>query len=83
MIELQKKGIDKNIIFSVLDDIEYNAENNGDLYCIRNLLHKKKYSDVLSYEEKEKIKAYLFRKGFEIQDILYAMRNYDFEEGYK
>ena len=42
--------------------------------------YKRKYNDeIADYEEKEKVKAYLFRKGFDISDINICMRNFSWE----
>lgn len=78
LIDLQQKGISKEVITSVMDNLS--EEECTDLNCIRSLLRKKKYIDnEASYEEKEKVKAYLFRKGFEINDINVCMRNFSWE----
>lgn len=81
ILDLQQKGIAKDLIHNVLQNIEQEEENSGDLYCIRKLLLKKRYEDSEStYEEKEKIKMYLFRKGFELSDINLCMKNFTCRE---
>lgn len=75
--ELQRKGIAKELVVRFFETMHEEQEENSDLYCIRKLLCKKKYDDEsASFEEKEKIKAYLYRKGFEISDIITAMKNF-------
>ena len=77
---LQQKGIRKDVILSVLETLEPEDSEGGDLYCIRKLLYKRKYNDeIADYDEKEKVKAYLFRKGFDISDINICMRKFSWE----
>lgn len=79
VIELQRKGIAKEMIVSVLRDV-IGEEENTDFPCIMQLLRKKHYiDDEASFEEKEKIRAYLFRKGFEINDINVCMKKFSWE----
>lgn len=81
ILDLQQKGIGKELIVTVLAEIVPEEENGGDLYCIRKLLLKKKYEDTeTTFEEKEKIKMYLFRKGFELKDINLCMKNFTCKE---
>lgn len=78
--DLQQKGIGKDVILEVLNDLDSDEVSGGDMYCIRKLLCKRKYNDeTADYEEKEKTKAYLFRKGFDINDINVCMRNFSWE----
>ena len=79
IMELQRKGIAKETITSVLQEV-IGEEGKDDFPCIMQLLRKKHYIDEeASFEEKEKIRAYLFRKGFEINDINVCMRNFSWE----
>lgn len=81
ILDLQQKGITKDLIKGVLENIVQEDEECGDLYCIRKLLYKKGYEDrIASYEEKEKVKMYLFRKGFELSDINFCMKNFSCHE---
>ena len=51
-----------------------------ELQCISKLLAKKKYNDnEADITEREKVKAYLFRKGFQIDNINSCMRNFDWK----
>lgn len=79
VMELQRKGIAKEIIASALQDV-VNEEEKADLPCIMQLLRKKHYiDDDASFEEKEKMRAYLFRKGFEINDINVCMKKFSWK----
>lgn len=77
--ELQRKGIAKEIISNALWDV-IGEEEHADFPCIMQLLRKKHYiDDEASFEEKEKMRAYLFRKGFEINDINVCMKKFSWE----
>ncbi len=80
VMELQRKGISKEVILGVLENMDSEETDGGDLYCIQKLLYKRKYIDeTAEYEEKEKVKAFLFRKGFDISDINSCMRNFSWK----
>ena len=67
--ELAQKGVDKGILELVFEDMEVDEEAQ-----ILQLLEKRKYSgDDASREEKQKISAYLARKGFSYDAISSAM----------
>jgi SOS response regulatory protein OraA/RecX len=62
---VKRKGIDS----SFLSSINFSQENDTDK--IKNLLNKKNIdrSKLTDYNEKNKIKASLYRRGFNISDI--------------
>lgn len=73
--ELLKKGIDKDIIEEAFE-VEYRndesseSEEDAELNAIRKAVAKKTKSvEYLSPEEKQKLMAALYRKGFEIDKI--------------
>lgn len=77
ILDLQQKGISKDIIIRIMEQNKSDETDSDELQCIRKLLWKKKYNDSeASMEAKEKIRAYLFRKGFEINDINFCMRDF-------
>lgn len=81
ILDLQQKGIEKQLIQDALKDIVMEEGENRDLDCIRRLLFKKRYEDdEATYEIKEKMKMYLYRKGFELSDIVMGMKNFSFRE---
>lgn len=70
-LELQYKGINKDILDTIFLS-EYSAEDNEDpeIIAIRRAISKKsKVPESLSSEEKQKIIASLYRKGFELDKI--------------
>ncbi len=80
IMDLQQKGIAKESIMTVLDEYILNNGDNEEIQCIKKLLLKKRYCDKdADIREREKVKAYLFRKGFQINDINVCMRNFDWE----
>ena len=80
VMDLQQKGIAKESIMTVLDEYILNNGENEEIQCIKKLLLKKRYCDKdVDITEREKVKAYLFRKGFQINDINVCMRNFDWK----
>ena len=76
-MDLQNKGISKELIKEVFEDIFAEEVKSGDIRCIRKLLFKKKYEDSkATFADKEKVKMYLFRKGFDLQDIICCMKDF-------
>lgn len=69
--ELQQKGISKDIIQTVLE-AEYDTEDTEDaeIIAIRKAISKKtRDPQSLSVEEKQKLIASLYRKGFDLSKI--------------
>lgn len=80
ILDLQQKGISKESIMNVMGELYIDSETNGDVQCIRKLLRKRKYKDSCAdIKEKDKTKAYLFRKGFELDDIIKCMHHFNWE----
>ena len=71
--DLAQKGIKTDIIEEAFYECYGDNENPEIEMCVK-LLKKKHYNpDLSSYEEKQKLKAFLFRKGFQNDSILKAM----------
>ena len=67
--ELAQKGVERGILERVFEDMDVNEEAQ-----ILQLLEKRKYSgENAGREEKQKISAYLARKGFSYDAISAAM----------
>lgn len=73
-MDLMKKGISKELADRLLEEAAEAKENPDELSLIQRLLEKKKYSPDMSMPEKQKIYAYLMRKGFRCEDIREGMR---------
>lgn len=70
LYKLLEKGISKELVYSVME--EGDPEDMDEKDAIRSLVQKKlkgRLISEISYEEKNKIKAFLGRKGFELDEI--------------
>lgn len=68
--DLYRKGIDKALIRHCFDKLKEDGQSIDELSLIRKLLEKKNYRpETASYEEKRKMYAFLYRKGF-CQDMI-------------
>ncbi len=68
LYKLAEKGISKDVVWQVMEETEYDGEEDA----IRTLILKKlkgRTVQDLSFEEKNKITAYLGRKGYELHGI--------------
>lgn len=71
--DLVQKGINKDLITEVMEE-EYDSEDEDiELDQIRHLLIKKHYSLSMDYKDKQKIMAFLYRKGYSTELIYKAM----------
>jgi len=78
-MDLQKKGIGKDIIEAAWSQWEEQGGNRDEMAMIRRLLEKKHYCPgEADRKEQQKVYAFLLRKGFSGEQIRYAMRT-DFE----
>lgn len=78
MNDLIAKGIDKEVISTIIYEMDADHESLADteIELIKKLLFKKKYdSATTTNEEKQKIYVYLARKGFSSERIKQAMRD--------
>ena len=73
-MDLMKKGIEKELADRLLEEAAEEEQSPNELLLIQRLLGKKKYSPDMSMQEKQKIYAYLMRKGFRGEDIREGMR---------
>lgn len=68
--DLQKKGVSKEDIEEAFTEKEEADELQQEEFLIRKLLEKKHYDKMTaSYEEKQKIVSFLYRKGFSLEKI--------------
>lgn len=68
--ELQRKGVSKEDIDNAFADKEEAAELQQEEILIRKLLEKKHYDKTTAtYEEKQKVISFLYRKGFALDNI--------------
>ena len=79
ILELEKRGVSHEVIQEACAAWDRSmqagadsdsAHESADLPAIRNLVRKKHYdSEQASWEEEQKLTAYLVRKGFRVSDI--------------
>lgn len=76
--DLSGKGISKDIFMPIVEELYVEEDSDVELDQIKKLLSKKHYdSEQTEYKEKQKIMAFLLRKGFQMSDIRKAMDLYD------
>lgn len=75
--DLTGKGISKDIFMPIVEELYMEEDSDIEIEQIRKLLAKKHYDpEQVDFKEKQKIIAFLMRKGFQMADIRRAM---DFE----
>ncbi len=68
--DLTSKGIDRDNIISLMDELYQEDDGEAERDQIRKLLTKKHYDpENVDFKEKQKIMAFLMRKGFSLADI--------------
>lgn len=68
--DLYKKGIDKILIDRCFDKLQEEGQSIDEFALIGKLMQKKNYQpEKASYEERQKMYAFLYRKGFR-QDVI-------------
>ena len=75
-MDLTQKGIDKDLIAQVLEEEYAEEDSDVELDQIRHLLIKKHYSPEMEYKDKQKIMAFLYRKGYST-DLIYKAMDMD------
>lgn len=74
VFDLMNKGIPKEIIDEKLEEVYSDGGEDNEILQIKHLLIKKKYDpDTVDYKEKQKIIAFLVRRGYGISTIKKAM----------
>ena len=72
--DLIKKGITKDIILEVFDELNDMGVGQDETAMIRDLLLKRKYRvDTASRQEQQKMYGYLYRRGFSQDAIMKAL----------
>ena len=78
---LVNKGISKELVCNIFEELD----NSQDIESIHDLerdqiiklLNKKHYNPEMEYKEKQKIMAFLMRRGYGMDSIKDAMNNYE------
>ena len=72
--DLTSKGIEKESINTLISELYPDDENDAELKQIQQLLSKKHYDPMCAdFKEKQKLTAFLMRKGYNLSDIKKAM----------
>lgn len=72
--DLAGKGISKDIFMPIVEELYVEEDSDVELDQIRKLLVKKHYDpETTEFKDKQKIMAFLMRKGFQMPDIRRAM----------
>lgn len=73
--DLAGRGISRERVHSILEEIEPDKLQQAETERIEELLRKKRYdSEEMSYEEKQKIMAYVCRKGYAPETVRRVMK---------
>ena len=76
--DLSGKGISKDIFMPIVEELYMEEDSDVEREQIRKLLIKKHYDpEETDFKEKQKIMAFLMRKGFQMSDIRKAMDIFD------
>ena len=78
--DLTGKGIRKDVIISIMDELYSESEEiSGDIETeqINKLLIKKHFDKDMDYKDKQKIMAFLLRRGYTMDSIRRAMDEFE------
>ena len=74
LMDLMNKGISKDIIQNKLEELYSECDEDVEISQIKQLLIKKKYdAQTIDHKEKQKLIAFLMRRGYDISMIKKAM----------
>ena len=74
MNDLLRKGIDRQTFGEIYEEVMDDEENDPEEELIRSYIVKKHFdASLASYEEKQKMVAFLYRKGFGLDKIYKIM----------
>lgn len=72
--DLMRKGIDKDTIRTVFEELEEQGTKQDEGAMIRSLLEKKKYNpETATRQDKQRMYAFLYRRGFHSEAINRAL----------
>ena len=78
--DLTAKGISKQTVYDIFEELEsdgiFESVTETELDQINNLLNKKHFSNDLEYKDKQKIMAFLLRKGYGMDLIKKAIDSF-------
>ena len=74
--DLTGKGIKKDAIIPIMEELYSDEENDVEQEQIAVLLKKKHYAKDMEYKGKQKIMAFLLRKGYSMDSIKHSIEKY-------
>ncbi len=78
MQDLVTKGISKDMLVPIMEELYSEESGDVELKQVKALLDKKHYDpDMTDFKEKQKIMAFLMRRGFQMSTIKKAMNYFD------
>lgn len=81
-LDLAKKGIERNIVRKVYEQMDFSDEEDAELLQIRALLVKKGYcGEDCTPEQRRKLYTFLLRRGYPASKITQCIQGPAFEEG--
>lgn len=73
--DLTVKGIDKDIVKNALDEVISDGDATDETEVIKRLAKKRHFDpETATYEERQKLIAYLYNKGFEYDKIVNSIK---------
>ena len=76
--DLVTKGISKDMLMPIMEELYDEESGDVELDQVKALLIKKRYDpDTTDFKEKQKIMAFLMRRGFQMSTIRKAMNYFD------
>ena len=76
-MDLNKKGISANVISQAFDQWQALGGQQDEQEMIKKLLAKKHYDPECDLKEKQRIYAFLLRKGFSVDNVNSVLRVYE------
>ena len=74
--DLMGKGISKDVLLPVMDELYEESSENPEDSQVQKLLEKKHFSPDMDYNDKQKVIAFLLRRGFSLDCIKRNIDNY-------
>ena len=69
------KGIQKELVDEVIEE-QYGSGGQDEKEIIYELIRKKRYAyDGSDWKEKNRVAGFLMRKGFQMEDVMYCLKN--------
>lgn len=71
--DLTGKGISKDVVMPIIEELYFEEDSDVEQEQIKKLLEKKHYDPDMEYKDKQKIMAFLLRRGYSMDSVRKAM----------